>query len=1010
MSARPQPEENIYVVRLMKSRARGALYAAVCLCAVFLLNARPATSTMPFRPDAAARLARGEGATTLSTLARLPSGLGAVSPRFAFSLNRYAPDAVVLRRVLVLLTSFADTNGTLLPAHFDSLLFSSDRPEGSMRQYYLENSYGRLEVAGEVGRGGWLRVSHAENYYANNFGGLGSPPQNAQALAAEVVRLADPYVNFADFDDDGPDGIPRSQGSTDDDGYVDYLIIVHAGTGRESSLLNTDIHSHTWLLSQDVVVDGVHASAYSMVPEDGQLGVFCHEFGHLLGLPDLYADSGGGLGLYSIMATGSWAGRNAYGDHPTHLDAWSKSQLGFVQPTTPTVNQTGAMLPPVESTPAAWRLWTNGAVSSEYFLAENRQYIGFDDVHRSSLAPGLPGAGVVIYHVDEQVSGNLLSAASDTSSHLKIAVVEADGDLYGRGELQGAPGPSPPNWGDAGDPFPGAADHATWSAQTTPSSRRYDGTDSQVALSGLLASGTSMIVDAQVENAPALRWRPATLLESPGGGNNDGEAFAGETATLSLLLANLGLPATDLRVSVTSLDPALTLAGSGEVAASAIAADDSLPLTSTDLDARIAASLPSDPYAFPIQLVAEANGSPRTVDTLLVGAGAVYSFAEDAESNTERMTAGGTPSERSTWHRAGERNATLGGAWSWKYGDVSALGSYAARSDARLTTPPLLLDGTGRLQIRSFIDAENAGRAEAYDGGLVEISIAGGEWQTLVPEGGYPFRLRAATGLPRGTVGRGVFSGHSSAFTTSVFSLAGIAGVAQIRFRFISDASEQFGGWYVDDIQVDTDRQPYTVTLADPIHDGNGTLLSWRVNAARGSDSRAGFAIYRGVGSAPGQNGTVQMPRATLSLLTPSLLAPSSGSFTDITAPEGVPVFYVLADSAVGRSPRLSVFSASVAPVPLHVTPAPVVFARSTATIIYTVPSTGRSEVRVKVRIVDATGRLVAQLRDDLRRPGPDAVTWDGRTATGRPASSGIYLAVVEAGETRSTTRFTVFR
>ena len=100
----------------------------------------------------------------------------------------------------------------------------------------------------------------------------------------------------------------------------------------------------------------------------------------------------------------------------------------------------------------------------------------------------------------------------------------------------------------------------------------------------------------------------------------------------------------------------------------------------------------------------------------------------------------------------------------------------------------------------------------------------------------------------------------------------------------------------------------------------------------------------------------------------------------------------------------------AVAPVPLHVTPAPVVFARSTATIIYTVPSTGRSEVRVKVRIVDATGRLVAQLRDDLRRPGPDAVTWDGRTATGRPASSGIYLAVVEAGETRSTTRFTVFR
>src|SRR5207248_1278876 len=142
--------------------------------------------------------------------------------------------------------------------------------------------------------------------------------------------------------------------------------------------------------------------AYSIEPEDGQIGVFSHEFGHQLGLPDLYGNTGTAVGAFSIMSVGAWAGVHQPGDHPTHFDAWCKMRLGFLTPTRITTNHLGASLPPVEQTPAAWRLWTNGDSTNEYFLIENREYVGSDNVHELTLdrgggprtvSPGLPSAG-----------------------------------------------------------------------------------------------------------------------------------------------------------------------------------------------------------------------------------------------------------------------------------------------------------------------------------------------------------------------------------------------------------------------------------------------------------------------------------------------------------------------------------------------------------------------------------------------------------------------------------------
>jgi M6 family metalloprotease-like protein len=131
-------------------------------------------------------------------------------------------------------------------------------------------------------------------------------------MAEDAVRAADAGLDFAAFDNDGPDGLPASG---DDDGIVDALIIVHAGSGSETGTPGS-ILSHTWT-TVDVVTtaDGVGAWRYSTVAEDSPRGVPAHEFGHLLGLADLYDRRSttilaGGLGDWSLMprAPGSMTG------------------------------------------------------------------------------------------------------------------------------------------------------------------------------------------------------------------------------------------------------------------------------------------------------------------------------------------------------------------------------------------------------------------------------------------------------------------------------------------------------------------------------------------------------------------------------------------------------------------------------------------------------------------------------------------------------------------------------
>jgi M6 family metalloprotease-like protein len=426
---------------------------------------------------------------------------------------------------IVICVDFDSNQYTYEAGKFDTLLFSKGfaLPSGSMRDYYLENSYGKLDVVGGVT--GWYRMPHNYSYYVwGGYGYQGTYPHNVQRLAEDAVNAADPYVNFANYDYDG-------------DGWVDALIIVHAGVGAEETVDPDDMWSLKWSMTSALHKDGVYLRDFDLDPEMHvggvfiDMGVFGHEFGHILGLPDLYdVDySSEGLGRWSIMSSGSW---NNNGKTPAHLDAWCKKQLGWVNVNQLDSNQIDVEILQAETSPVSYRLWTSGGGGSEYFLVENRQKTRFD--------ASLPGEGLLIYHVDENKSANSQEwcpGDPNPSLHYEVALEQADG----RFQLEDCY--SSQNRGDVGDPFPGSYNKRAFDDTTTPSSRTYTGAKTQVAVWGISNSDSVMHANLDVTwSRPGLYLDEFTLDDSPPGGNGNGKPERGETLKIYLTISNIWLP------------------------------------------------------------------------------------------------------------------------------------------------------------------------------------------------------------------------------------------------------------------------------------------------------------------------------------------------------------------------------------------------------------------------------------------------------------------------------------
>ncbi|MFD9306640.1 immune inhibitor A domain-containing protein [Streptomyces sp. NPDC060048] len=261
-----------------------------------------------------------------------------------------------------------DDNHTLWRKDFDrsfyqKQFFSTDPQSASMRAYYRLQSSGRYDMDGTVSdwvklpwnearygtdrcseagqcRTNWDMIRDATAAWYDAERAKGRTPEQIKAQLAEY-DVWDRY----DADHDGNFDEP--------DGYLDHLVVVHAGkdgTWGGGTQGKDAVWAHRWFAywnqagsagpegnkagGTPVGDTGIWAGDYLTGGENSGAGLFSHEFGHDLGLPDLYSSDGdNSVNFWSLMSSASYLGRgrNSTGEFPGDLDPWSKLQLGWLQ-------------------------------------------------------------------------------------------------------------------------------------------------------------------------------------------------------------------------------------------------------------------------------------------------------------------------------------------------------------------------------------------------------------------------------------------------------------------------------------------------------------------------------------------------------------------------------------------------------------------------------------------------------------------------------------------------------
>lgn len=404
-------------------------------------------------------------------------------------------------RTLLLLIKYPDLAQNYTTTNFTNLMNQVNYGgTGSFRDYYLVNSNNTLDVSVDVF--GWYTALHNYEYYGDDEG-----DQVARELVREAVNAAEAAgVNFSLYDND-------------DDGVVDNVMVVHSGPGAEEGSQTQYIWSHSWSLGGLAVnYDGVWVNDYIIQPETRTytasmvgIGVFCHEFGHALGLPDLYDtdDSSEGIGRWCLMSSGSWLNNERT---PAMMSAWCREQLGWISPTvinwpiSPS-SYGGYSLQPSATSTQVYKIKTQDP--DEYFLLENKYQTGFNAY--------LPGSGLAIFHIDNSRSDN------DTETRKLVDLEEADGDDdmdYNR------------NRGDDGDIYPGSTNNTVFDDYSYPNARIYSGTATGINITDIGMNGTiaGFTLAAPVTPGPNLTYVPS----------ENSASVVSSTVNISLQVKNTG--------------------------------------------------------------------------------------------------------------------------------------------------------------------------------------------------------------------------------------------------------------------------------------------------------------------------------------------------------------------------------------------------------------------------------------------------------------------------------------
>ena len=367
-----------------------------------------------------------------------------ISVRRMASPKRAAMDAYPLNiapRGLVILVNFADVAFETEKAEMDSMLTGKNytrdysytyrgktynvQSQGSARQYFEDVSFGQYNPHFDVV--GPVTVSKEMSYYGQN-NAYGSD-KYAERMIEEACKLADTECNV-DF----------SQYDNDEDGYVDFVFVIYAGYGEADGGTSNTIWPHAWNLftaaGRKCEVDGKVVDLYACGNEldfyskkHTGIGTFCHEFSHVLGLPDLYetdAKSPHGvktLGAWSIMDYGPY---NNEGNTPPAYSAYERFFMGWLMPelivdtaniTLQDLKESNRAL--LISSSDEHNLIGNDPKPTNFYLLENRQQKSWDEY--------LPGHGMMLTKIQYSYKKWNENTVNNTAKSMGVDLIEADG-------------------------------------------------------------------------------------------------------------------------------------------------------------------------------------------------------------------------------------------------------------------------------------------------------------------------------------------------------------------------------------------------------------------------------------------------------------------------------------------------------------------------------------------------------------------------------------------------------
>lgn len=354
------------------------------------------------------------------------------------------------KRGLVILVEFADNEFSIsnptqtYHSFFNQEGYTDHGMTGSVSDYFKAQSYGQFELDFDIV--GPYKLKSTMAYYGAH---QGERNDNApEKMIVEAVTMANPDVNYKDYDWDG-------------DGEVDQVFVIYAGYGEASGASPNTIwpHEHKLQYTSNVLsFDGVKIDTYACSCElsgtsgttlDG-IGTACHEFSHCLGHADHYDTAYGGnfgMSYWDLMDCGS---NNNGGRTPASYTAYERWVCGWLEPVEVTSKTQVTGMKPLVDAPEAYILYNDGN-RNEFYILENRQQKGFD--------AALYGHGLLVVHVDyDEGSWKLNNVNVGDVQRMSIIAADNEYSAYYTNSLEG-------------DPFPGSKNVTELKDYTTPSAR-----------------------------------------------------------------------------------------------------------------------------------------------------------------------------------------------------------------------------------------------------------------------------------------------------------------------------------------------------------------------------------------------------------------------------------------------------------------------------------------------------------------------------------------------------------